>query len=208
MILVTEREFPDEVTPTTAHEVGEALARAWSGAKRESILVLLAQSALETGRWRAIHCWNLGNIKHFEGDARCFTYFPTTEVVNGIVKHYAPPSPVCCFRAYASLDDGAADYLALLQRRFSAGWAAVIAGDPREFVRRLKAAGYFTAPEKTYEDSVAGLFHEFSSLQFKLEPLESLESVEIGSTIQVRAVYVHAADAKPVQEHDDHGTGD
>lgn len=63
---------------------------------------------------------------------------------------FYPPHPGCCFRAYATLDEGAADYLGLLRKRFASAWPAVVAGDPAAFGRALKAAHYYTADEAEY----------------------------------------------------------
>lgn len=162
-------ELPDVLTHATPIEVARALRRAWMllfGAEpsRESVCVLLAQGALETGRWRSMHCWNLGNIKSVPGDGRSWTFFRCNEIIGGKEVWFDPPHPASRFRAYDSLDEGAHDYLQLLRKRFAVAWPAVLAGDPDGFVRKLKAAGYFTAAVEPYARSVVSLFREFLKL--------------------------------------------
>ena len=74
---------------------------------------------------------------------------------------FYPDHPACCFRAYRTIDEGAADYLGLLHKRFSKAWPAVIAGDPSQFSHLLKASRYYTADEQQYTRSVVSLFEEF-----------------------------------------------
>jgi hypothetical protein len=164
---MSEQQRPDALTRASVPEVYAALRSAWDALfgeipARESLLVLLAQWALETGRGKSMHCYNLGNIKHVPGDGRDFTYFRCNEIINGKEVWFDPPHPACCFRAYPTLEAGAADYLALLQRRFSKAWPAVLAGDPAEFSHQLKVSRYYTADEKLYTKSVVSLFNEFS----------------------------------------------
>lgn len=170
-----EEQLPNMLTPVSAIVLAHALVDAWRGLwsetpKRESILVLLAQGALETGRWRSMHCWNLGNAKHTPGDGRSFTFYRCNEIIAGKTVWFDPPHPASCFRAFRSIQEGAVDYLGMLRRRFTKAWPAVLGGDPRAFVQQLKAQGYFTADEKPYENSVASLFHEFGGLVFEITP--------------------------------------
>ena len=173
---MAEEQLPNILTHIDPRDLANALVSAWrsifnEAPKRESILVILAQSALETGRWRYCHAWNIGNIKHVPGDGRGFTYYRCNEVEHGKVVWYDPPNPACAFRAFRTLEEGAVDHLAFLRKRFAAAWHAVELGDPRVFVQQLKAHGYFTADEKPYENSVASIFHEYDGgLQFEVKP--------------------------------------
>jgi hypothetical protein len=74
------------LTKVDASTVAGSLTKAWTltstAPKRESIAVLLAQSALETGHWRSCHAYNLGNAKataRWEGD---FCFYAADEIVN------------------------------------------------------------------------------------------------------------------------------
>lgn len=76
------RFLPPVRTPATTGDVFAALAAAAPELDRASLLVLLAQSALETGWWRS--CWlhNLGNSKHLEGKTPgSWTYFTCDELL-------------------------------------------------------------------------------------------------------------------------------
>jgi hypothetical protein len=90
-----------------------------------------------------------------------------TGVVSVIVNFY-PPHPVCRFRAFRTIDEGAADYLGLLRRRFSQSWPALLAGDPVQFCKDLQAQGYFTAALGPYTAGVVSLYNEFAKLPLVL----------------------------------------
>lgn len=111
--------------------------------------VLIAQSALETGWGQSIlgdHVGrssnNLFNIKagnYWEGPSVGVT---TLEFSEGI-----PRPQRARFRAYSSIAESFADYVALLrgQPRYAAALAN--ADDPWRFMRSLQQAGYATDPE-------------------------------------------------------------
>ncbi len=178
----------DEVTTATVEEVARALRGAWvdlfgGEPSRASIILLLAQGALETGRWKSMHNWNLGNAKAGADVDHCF--FRCNEVMsqraaaeihmksttgtveigrvdgNNVVVWFNPPHPYSRFRAYRDLDEGAAGYLAMMHKRFRMAWEQVLQGDPIAFVHALKAGNYFTADAVEYSKSVASLFNEF-----------------------------------------------
>lgn len=178
----------DEVTTATIEEVARALHKAWcdlfgEAPGRKSILVLLAQGALETGRWKSMHCWNFGNAKAGADVDHCF--FRCNEVLsqraaaeihmkspngtveigrvvgNDVVVWFNPPHPYSRFRAYRDIDEGAAGYLSMMYKRFSKSWEQVLKGDPVAFVHALKAGSYFTADAVEYSKSVVSLFNEF-----------------------------------------------
>jgi hypothetical protein len=173
-------ELPPIRTPVLTEELALALCSAYRmlegvAPARDSIVLLLAHSALETGRWKSCMCWNLGNIKSKEGDGRSWTYFRCSEIIDGKEVFFEKPSPVARFRAFHTLTEGAIDHIAFLCRsqRYAKAWAEVVAGRPREFVRALKAAGYFTAVEGPYEDNVANYFELFKNqLHFEVPPAE------------------------------------
>lgn len=153
----------------------------------ESITLLLAHIALETGL-TSCKCWNLGNAKAAAGGAVDWTYFKTWERVSSATAKamatastdaapctivpgsddgthakivVAPKHPACCFRAYESLEDGIAAYFNLEYVRFAKSWQAVLDGDPAEFARQLKAQGYYTATEASYENAMVALFKRY-----------------------------------------------
>jgi hypothetical protein len=180
-------------TPLTAPDVYVGLRDAWQSVwsetpKHESLCVLLAQWALETGRGKSCFNYNLGNVKSREGDGYDFTFFSTTENlpleaaqrwldsgdrrVRILSKGTAvacilflPDHPGCRFRSFSTLAEGGIDYLKLLHSRFSAAWPAVLLGDARCFARELKRARYYTADEQPYGDALASLAAEFAKAQ-------------------------------------------
>jgi|SRR5882724_212350 len=157
-------------TPVTSAQMLEAVGQAWIARTgdtpaRATVDLLLAQSALETGRWHSLMGYNVGNLKASSTAAEYdYCYFTTREYVAGKWETFYPDDPVTRFRWYATLADGCADYLGLLQTRYAFAWDRVIAGDVDGFVHALKTNGYFTAPEAAYDSSVRSLAREFASL--------------------------------------------
>jgi hypothetical protein len=161
--------MPNKITTAPISEVAAALARAWNDLlgeepKPESIRVLLAQYGIETGFGKATHCWNLGNTKHVKGDGHGWTMFRCSEVLGSPPKEifFEPPHPQTWFRAFPTLDDGAADYLGMLHRRFDKSWPAVLAGSPEQFGHLLKVQGYYTANESAYVGALRRIFDQLS----------------------------------------------
>lgn len=70
---------------------------------------------------------------------------------------FYPDNPACCFRAFATLQEGAADHLQLLRRRFAAAWPALLRGDAATFCQQLKAQRYYTADLVSYQSAVVSL---------------------------------------------------
>jgi hypothetical protein len=173
-----------DITRVTPAQLLAALARAWrvvfvgTEPKRESLLVLLAQWALETGEGSAMHAFNLGNVKSIEGDGRDFCAFPCWEMERGQKVWYRPPHPATRFRAYRSLDEGAIDYLKLLSKRFARAWPAVLAGDPEAFAHELKLSHYYTADESAYAAGVRARFNRYARTTPSLPPPPGAVEVE------------------------------
>ena len=155
---------PHRLTPCSLREIAEALGEAWPEASRASLIVLTAQVGIECADGSRVHNWNLGNVKRIAGQP--WTMLPHVwEVLRGVppgatsarrradgLWHcvFEPPHPQTHFRAFSTLAEGAAEHLVTLRKRFAAAWAAVEAGDPADFGRRLKARRYYTAPEADY----------------------------------------------------------
>src|SRR5687768_13340188 len=103
-------------TPVTPQDVARALRAAWlrlfeAEPANQCLAVLLAQSALETGRWKSCYCHNLGNMKpgsKWQGDV---FQIRLNEVIKGKVVWFDPPHPQTNMRAYPSLAAAAEDYL-------------------------------------------------------------------------------------------------
>jgi hypothetical protein len=186
---------PDVLTPFTFEHAAEA-ARAALYAElnaepsREALGLMLAKTALETGRWKKIHCFNWGNIKASQKWSGMYTCILLNEVLNGKVVWFAPegqlvagpgtglvgtrypmppaPEPETGYghpqtrmRAYANKFDGAYDYVGFIsQGRYAGAFKTMLSGDPIQWVHSLKQLGYFTADEATYAKGVASLHRE------------------------------------------------
>ena len=184
---MSEDFLSDITTPCTSEQMMNALGYAWQllfneVPEKESLSILLSQWALETGRGKYCHCWNIGNYKHVPGDGRDFTYFRCNEIISGHEVWYDPDNekdkPYCCFRAYHTIEAGAIDYVTSLNKRFRRAWPDVVSGDPGMFAHDLKLQGYYTAAEndhidpstgKTvhgYKSNIISLFTEFCKLNY------------------------------------------
>lgn len=188
-------QLPNIVTPVNPDELGRALVGAWRNLfgetpSRESILLLLAQSAHETARWVALRCYNIGNVKSVLDDGRDFTFFRCWEMLNGKRVWFDPPHPFCRFRAFRTLEAGAVDHLAFLHgmKRYALAWEQVRRGDPVAFVHAIKAAGYFTDNEESYTRSVKNLFAEFALLPFQVAEPELIDAETRRETMAVVAL--------------------
>lgn len=169
------------VTPLTEAEATYYLKKAWekiygSYPSKDSLALLWAQSAGETGRWKLLRCNNWGNIK--KRDEWKYTSYEAGEVltIGGVTKQYMfyPYHPQTFFAAWDSPLDGAEAYIKFLSQRtrYQRAWNELMAGDPVAYCRELKAAGYFTADLAHYTKGVVRLTDEFKR---KAESLMSWE---------------------------------
>lgn len=187
--------FEDKITKLTELEAAQCLGEAWKSLygqypSTDTLAVLWAKTALETGRWKAIHCYNWGNIKRSANENYCM--FRCSEIIKGKELWFDPPHPQTWFRAYESATEGAIDYLKLLSqsKRYSKAWEAVHKGDPALFSHELKVGGYYTASESLYTKGVVSLTNEFKkkvkdNLTWPISPpilTEPVPVVEISPT--------------------------
>ena len=169
--------------------------------KKESLLVLLAQTALESGRFKSMYNYNLGNIKSTPNDNRDYTFYKCNEILPIItankllqtqkvdggkvvitkniddktcVVDFYPNHKYARFRAFETLNEGVVDYLNFIEIKYRPAWSAVLAGDPVNFVHLLKENHYFTADESQYKKSVSSLHSEFLRLNIDLDNLPIL----------------------------------
>lgn len=168
-------------------EVADAYAGAYLGVFGREIrlgplAILLAHSALETGRWKAgCYNFNLGNIKASQAYAdkpgNHHQYYRLNELLkqpDGSYKYewFDPTHPQTRMRAYLTGPAGAAEKVRFLGtasnpakgNRYQKAWDALEADDPRSFSRELRAAGYYTAKEGPYTAGVVSLYTEYRSL--------------------------------------------
>jgi len=211
-------------------DVFKGLWRAWlnlfqTQPNKNAILCLMAQSALETGRWKSIHCFNFGNIKSSLSDGRDYTFFACNEYFElERAKKYAaesalakitnirsdglaviwfyPDHPVSRFRAYKTLDEGASDYMLLLYTRYKRAWTSVLNGDPVGFSKALKQQGYYTADEIPYTKGLKSLFDEFSKLHINEEDLPILSDEQarrLNALVAMSLAEIDLSECKPAE---------
>lgn len=177
----------DVVTPFSFDEAAEAMRDALYGTlgaypSNACLALALAKTALETGRWQHIHCFNWGNIKAGKTYAGMYTSFACNEVLRGQVVWFAPGGRLdkkggtvvseastvppghyqTRFRAFANRFDGAFQYIDFIASgRYVDAWHELLAGDPDGYVKALHDKGYFTADPAIYGKGVKSLFNEF-----------------------------------------------
>lgn len=169
---------PDQLTQCTALEAAHAIRSAWetlvgTTPSNETLACLMAQAALETGRFKLMHCWNFGNVKagpNYEGS---YCQFRCNEVLNGKVQWFDPPHPQTNFRAFGSLEVGALKWVQSLKEHFPLAWETLPSGMPLSFVHALKLGRYFTADETAYGKGVASLWREYCAELGKLSTSSS-----------------------------------
>jgi hypothetical protein len=137
--------------------------------KHETLAVLLAQIALETGHAASLICWNLGNYKRGPGPDWCafetFEYVPSATVGRGRgVGTGTKTSMICEFSAWPDLQSAAAFFVSALYGRWPEAWAGAVAGDPEAFSVGLHARGYYTAPVGLYAAGVRRWFAFYLAL--------------------------------------------
>jgi hypothetical protein len=172
---------PDRRTRLTIDQVIPAFRDAYNEVIRQSgvsagatldaptLALMIAQSSLECGAWKSIHCFNFGNIKASSYYRGLYCRFRCNEVINGKIEWFDPPHPQTNFRAYETAEAGALDYMRFLAvdtngdgyNRYAKVWRAIVEADGDDadvftFVRELKRAGYFTASESLYYDGGNG----------------------------------------------------
>lgn len=111
--------------------------------------VLIAQAALETGWGRHMprhadggSSNNLFGIKAGKGWSGARVAVPTLEFRDGVMRREQAD-----FRAYGSLGEGFADYVALIKGNPRYQGALVAGSDPQGYADGLQRAGYATDPE-------------------------------------------------------------
>jgi len=116
------RYLEPKLTNLSAGEAYYGLHEAWKKIFDETpsfntIVILLSQTALETGRWAKMYNYNWGNIKSHSDDGHYWTMYDCSEIINGREFFFHPPHDQCKFRAYRSVEDGAEDYIRLVSKK-------------------------------------------------------------------------------------------
>jgi len=175
--------------------LSRALAAAGAKPTAQTLDTLAAQVSLETAHGSAMFNFNFGGIKGISPRGETTSY-TTREVTDG--QSVSLPQG---FRAYASLDEGARDYVSVLRARFPAAFHQALSGTLDGFAHALKAAGYYTADESEYASGLRAAGGVGSSTQdgaVQSVPTELATSAELSRVIDaVAATAVHIADPDP-----------
>jgi len=173
-------------TQLTPGEAKNALESAWrdtfgESPSPETSAILTAQWAHETGRGGSMFNFNFGGIKGAGPGGH--SVLQRTKEGYGETERTIRDR----FRAYGTAEEGARDYVQLLNRRFPKALDAAREGDAEGFVRALKQRGYFTGDESAYVRSVTHLSREM--LGTELQPVRKLDE---------RTVLAAAAHPSPI----------
>jgi hypothetical protein len=128
----------------------------------ETVAILTAQWAHETGHGDSMFNYNFAGIKGTGPSG--LSVLQRTREGYGTSERTITDS----FRAYRTAEEGAKDYVSLLQTRFPGALEAARRGDPTATVHALKQAGYFTGDEVAYTRSVTQIARQIAptSLEF------------------------------------------
>lgn len=188
-----------EDTPLTEAEATYYLKEAWRKIYGEypsldSLALLWAQSAGETGRWKSLRNYNWGNIKRLKDGY--WTSYVAGEVIRGRHQMFYPYHPETYFAAWKTALEGAEGYIRFLstRQRYRLAWEEIRKGDPVAYCTELKLAGYFTADLGHYTRGVVSLVKEFKNrseelvtyrppikdieVEVKIERFEKVKSLE------------------------------
>ena len=159
---ISVRHVEAHRTPVSQSDLRGAIGRAYgkvTGRTASPALLdtLTAQASLETGRGGAMYNYNFGGIKGHSASGDTADYM-THEVLGGQDVKIKQG-----FRAYASLDEGAEDYVKVLSKRFGNALDVAQTGNVDGFAHALKQAGYYTASETSYAAALRSLSGNSSS---------------------------------------------
>ena len=154
---------------------------------RAGTMILLGQMALETGRFKSSMNYNLGGVKcgpQWEG---CWQHFTTHEIyprarVDLLVASCPPGASIKIvrdlgdrleveisgkhpdnkFRAFEDLDSSVASHVRfLLAPRYRQAVFLAMAGQPDNYAKALRVAGYYTGDADVYARNVRQLAREY-----------------------------------------------
>ncbi len=161
-------------TPLSEESVASHIASAWQAVvgqpvQPQTLAVLWAHAALETGRGQKMIGFNFAGLKGQAptGDGRLlWTWEQSNEGRQRVLR---------TFRVYPSARAGAYDYVQLLTTRYSRARRAAERGSPSDFVTALAESDYFTHDTDEYTRSLTSLTFEY--LKRNSEPRASASSI-------------------------------
>jgi len=163
-LVAAEADDPDldwpKRTPLSGEAAAHYLSEAWSALHhsaigRETLAVLWAHWALETGRGERMTGYNFAGIKGRTpsgGSHRLWTWEKNDSSSEWVQR---------TFRAYDNPEAGARDYLRLLRGKYPRAIRAARRGSPIDFVSALNEGGYFTEEPEAYLRAISSLTREF-----------------------------------------------
>ena len=167
-------------TPLTAEQastlIGDALEHVTGEKpKPETVAILTAQWAHETGHGASMFNYNFAGIKGTGPTG--LSVAQRTREGWGTSERTITDN----FRAYRTAEEGARDYVSLLKSRFPGALDAAQTGDPAATVHALKQAGYFTGDEGAYTRSVTQIARQVgpASLEFASASADSLPTLPL-----------------------------
>jgi hypothetical protein len=171
-----------ERTQIGGKAAADALQKAWQSvtgeeASDDTLAVLTAHWAHETGNGKSMMNFNFAGLKG-KGPSGLSVACRTREGYGADAVRITDN-----FRAYRSPEEGATDYLSLLDRRYPKAVEAAKNGDAGGFVSALKERGYFTDNEDTYKARVTQLSRQAMAFGF-----DAMGSAEASSAIPYEAL--------------------
>ena len=197
------RIVPPKRTRVAPAQFRRALGRAYRTVRGKepsaaTLDILTAHVSHETGRGERMFNYNFGGIKGV-GPGGLTAKYKTHEYIDG-----DKVNTVDGFRAYRSIDEGAVDYLALMDKRYGSALDEAARGDVNGFAAALKRRRYYTAPLDGYAKALRGLVGadvrvgEAPKLDAEIGPLPTVELVRTIFEATARA----ASLANPSEEGD------
>ncbi|HEY8946742.1 MAG TPA: glucosaminidase domain-containing protein [Polyangiaceae bacterium] len=143
-------------TRLDGNQAADALRAAWTDVtgqppSEQTVAVLTAQWAHETGNGASMYNYNFGGIKGTGPSG--IAVAQRTKEGYGASEHTITDR----FRAYRTAEEGATDYVKLITQHFPEAAKSAQNGDPAGFVAGLKQRGYFTGDPIAYTRSVSTL---------------------------------------------------
>jgi hypothetical protein len=156
-------------TPITAQDLANAISDVWAsvvgGDPGQAIPVFIAQSAFETGEWKSIWNYNVGNVAGSgpSGNSYTATANPTA---GGVTSAEAPH----VWRAYDTLAEGVTDWLKVFAQGYPQSVAAAVKADIPGFIEGMfhgwgRDAQYFQAKGNDRANYQAGVQRFYNKYQ-------------------------------------------
>ena len=188
-LLLHPNYLPAKKTPVLPEQMAAELVRSYRELygklpPLKAVQILMAQSALETGHWKAIWCFNPGNAKSSQQFGH--TYFACNELLyDKVLKkmryvwfyppgdarrngHERPPGEHDAqtrFRAFSNLSDGVMHHLRMVVGgRYAPAYARAVEGDATGYSEELHRLGYYTAPVAHYTKVLVALLDKYESV--------------------------------------------